>query len=80
MRIQEATAVRITRLCKERHITLNRLAYLSALSPGALRHIVNGKTKATTLSTIQKVCDGLDITVVDFFSDQVFDDLDPEIQ
>ncbi len=80
LRIQEATAVRINKLCKERHITLNKLAYLSALSPGALRHIMNGRTKATTLSTIQKVCDGLDISVADFFSDSLFVDIDPEIQ
>lgn len=80
MRIQEATAKRIKVLCKERHISLNKLAYLSALSPGALRHIMSGRTKATTLATIQKVCDGLEISVVDFFTDNVFEDLDSEIQ
>ena len=80
MRIQEATVVRINRLCKERHITINKLAYLSALSPGALKHIMNGRTKNTTLSTIQKVCDGLEISVTDFFSDNLFVDIEPEIQ
>lgn len=80
MRIQEATAKRIKVLCKERHISLNRLAYLSALSPGALRHIINGRTKSTTLATIQKVCDGLEISVIDFFSDNLFEDIDSEIQ
>ena len=71
---------RILRLCAERNITINRLATLSALPPSSVKNILYGKSNDPKLLTIKKLCDGLDITLGEFFSTDEFDGLEPEIK
>ena len=70
---------RILQLCKERKITINKLATLSALPPSSIKNILYGKSRNPKLLTIKMICDGLDITLSDFFSTPEFDSLDQEV-
>ena len=71
---------RILRLCSERNITINKLSTLSALPPSSIKNILYGKSKDPKIHTIKKICDGLDITLVDFFNSSEFMNLEPEIR
>ena len=77
-----STAVRsrILELCRQRHITINRLATLSGVTQSTLNNIVSGRNNSATMATIKKLCDGLDITLRDFFNVPAFDDLEQEIK
>lgn len=76
------TAVRnrILRLCEERNISINRLATLSALPPSSIKNILYGKSQNPKLLTIKLICDGLEITLGEFFSTPEFDGLEQEIR
>ena len=71
------TAVRdrILQLCAERGISINRLASLSALPPSSY-----GKSQNPKILTIKLLCDGLGITLGEFFSTPEFDALEQELQ
>ena len=59
---------------------MNRLATLSGVTQSTLNNIVGGRNNSATISTIKKLCDGLDISLREFFNTPVFDDLEQEIQ
>lgn len=71
---------RILQLCGERNISINKLATLSALPPSSVKNILYGKSQNPKLLTIKLLCDGLDITLGEFFSSPEFDALEQEIQ
>lgn len=73
MRIKEAIAYRIVELCQQHHLTLNGLADLSGMNPSTLYTIVAGRTKNIGLLTFKQICDGLHITMSDFFRTTYFD-------
>lgn len=75
-----AVRARILELCRQRHITINRLATLSGVTQSTLNNIVSGRNNSATVATIKKLCDGLDITLRDFFNVPAFDDLEQEIK
>lgn len=64
-----STAVRqrILDLCRQRGITVNRLATISGVTQSTVNNIVSGRNHSATVATIKKLCDGLDITLRDFF-------------
>lgn len=70
MRLVDAVYARIIELVKERQITINALANLS----GVPRPTIVTMTKSTTvkLSTIYGICDGLNLTLQDFFNSPLF--------
>ena len=80
MTINKAVIYRILELCRERDITLNRLATISGITQSTLNNIVSGRNNSTTVSTIQKICDGLEITIFEFFSAPLFKNLEQEIR
>ena len=71
---------RILQLCGERNLSINRLAAMCALPPSSLKNILYGKSKNPKLLTIKLVCDGLGITLGEFFSTPEFDELEQDIQ
>lgn len=71
---------RILHLCAERNITINKLATLSALPPSSIKNILYGKSKDPKILTIKKICDGLDLSLSDFFNSSEFEDLEPVIK
>lgn len=70
---------RILQLCGERNISVNRLASISALPPSSVKNILYGKSQNPKLLTIKMLCDGLGITLGEFFSTPEFDALEQEI-
>lgn len=79
MNISEAVAGRIIELCKERDITVNRLANISGVTQSTVNDIVNHKAKNIGVVTIKKLCDGLDMTITDFFDTDTFRELEQEL-
>ena len=79
MTIGEACRVRIQQLCNERGITLNKLAIISGITQSTLNNIISGRNRSTTISTIKKICDGIEITISEFFDSRIFDELEQEI-
>ena len=75
-----AIKTRILRLCAERNITINKLATMSALPPSSVKNILYGKSTDPKISTIKKICDGLDMTLIDFFDAPEFENLEPVIK
>lgn len=71
---------RILALCEARGISINKLASISALPPSSVKNILYGKSQNPKLLTIKMICDGLGITLGEFFSTSEFDGLDQEIQ
>lgn len=80
MRTKEAIANRILELCDERNIAVNELANISGVSPSTVYSILNEKSQNPGSITIKKLCDGLGITLGEFFGTPEFDDLEQEIQ
>lgn len=71
---------RILQLCGQREITINKLASISALPPSSIKNILYGKSHNPKLITIKMLCDGLGITLGEFFSTPEFDALEQELQ
>ncbi|MBE7035560.1 MAG: helix-turn-helix transcriptional regulator [Ruminococcaceae bacterium] len=80
MNIGEATKLRILELCDQNSITVNKLATLSGITQSTLSNIVGGRNNSTTISTIKKVCDGLNISIREFFLSPLFDNLEQEVR
>lgn len=80
MEIGTAVRLRIIELCREHEITINMLATKSGITQSTLNNIISGRNHSTTISTIQKICDGLDIKVYDFFSSSLFEKIEQEVK
>ena len=80
MSIGEAVRLRILELCRERNITVNKLAITCGLTQSTLSNIVGGRNNSTTVSTVKKICDGLEISVQEFFCSDLFKNLEQEIK
>lgn len=71
---------RILFLCGQRSLTIHKLATISGLPPSSVKNILYGRSKDPKILTIKKICDGLDITLVEFFDAPEFASLEPEIK
>lgn len=80
MDTKEAVANRIHELCTERNMAINALANLSGVPPMTVYSILNSKSKNPGIVNIKKLCDGLGITLGEFFNTSEFNSLDQEIQ
>ena len=80
MNIGEAVRERILELCRDRDISINRLSSMSGVTQSTVNNIVSGRNRSTTISTIKKLCDGLGITIEEFFHSDLFRELEQEIQ
>lgn len=80
MRVGEAVRLRIWELCDKQNITLNKLSTICGITQSTLNNIVSGRNATTTVSTIQKICDGLEISILDFFTSPLFENLEQEIK
>lgn len=78
MTVSEAVVKKILKICDERDITINKLSNICGITQSTIDNIVNGNSKNPKLLTIVRLCDGLGITMNDFFSDPIFLNLDRE--
>lgn len=67
-------------LCLERGIAVNTLANLCGVAPSTIYSMLNTKSKHPGVVSIQKICDGLGISVQEFFDDPLFENLEPVIK
>ncbi len=80
MTLTDAIKMRISELCSTRNITLNKLANISGITQSTLNNIFHRDGNKPTVSTIKKICDGLEISLVDFFATDYFNELEQEIK
>ncbi|MBQ2676926.1 MAG: helix-turn-helix transcriptional regulator [Clostridia bacterium] len=80
MNTKNAVANRIIQLCNKKNIAINALANLSGISPSTLYSVLNEKSQNPGIVTIKKLCDGLDISLREFFDADIFDDIEQEIK
>lgn len=78
--VGEAVKERILQLCKEENLSVNKLSNMSGVTQSTVNNIVSGRNHSTTISTIKKLCDGLGITIEEFFHSELFRDLEQEIK
>lgn len=80
MSVKDLVANRFSELCHARGIKINELAYRSGVTPSTAYSMMNPERRDISIVTIKKFCDGLDITLGEFFSTEEFDHLEQEIQ
>lgn len=79
MNTRKAVANRLLELCEQKNLSVNALARTSAVPPSTLKNIINGGSKNAGIVTIKKLCDGLEISLFDFFDTETFKTLEQEI-
>lgn len=80
MLIKEAIVVRLKEICSERNIKLNELATMSGVTPSTVYSMMDNRRKEISVNTIKKLCDGLEISITEFFYSPIFENLEQEIQ
>lgn len=80
MNAKEAVAARILALCDERGIAINALASSSGVAPSTVYSMLNAKNQNPGVVSLQKLCDGLGISLREFFDDNLFDNIEQEIK
>ena len=80
MGVKDAVAERFRELCAERNVTINELAVLSGVTPSTAYSMMDKSRRDVSVITVKKFCDGLEITLGEFFSAPVFDELEQEIK
>ncbi|MCI9431916.1 MAG: helix-turn-helix transcriptional regulator [Oscillospiraceae bacterium] len=79
MRMKEAVVNRFQALCQERGIRYNELATLSGVTPSTVYSMMDKRRKDVSVATVKKLCDGLDISIPEFFNCACFEELEQEI-
>ena len=79
MGIKNAVVSRFRQLCESKNIKLNELAVRSGVTPSTVYSMFDESRKDVSIITIKKLCDGLDISISDFFDSEIFRSLDQEI-
>jgi len=80
LKIGEATLLRIKQLCAERNITINKAATLSGINQSVLGNWMSRGIEEPSLATVKKLCDGLEISIIDFFDCDLFRNLEQELK
>lgn len=80
MYVKDAVAKRFEELCKERRICYNELANISGVPPTTVYCMMKPERRHVGIDVIKKLCDGLEITLAEFFSAPVFQELEQEIR
>jgi transcriptional regulator with XRE-family HTH domain len=80
MNISQAVIKRIEELCMERNLTINALSNISGVTQSTVNDIVKGTTYNAGIATIKKLCDGLGISIRDFFNSDLFTNLEQEVK
>lgn len=80
MKAQEKISKRIRTLCHMRGISYYKLSYLSAVPMTTIMHIIDCSTSNPGVFTIIKICNGLNISVKDFFDTEDFTDMEYDIE
>ena len=80
MNAKQAVSARILELCKQKGIAINALANSAGISPSTIYSILNTKSMNPGIVTIKQICDGIDLSLREFFDSPVFENLEQEIR
>ena len=80
MTVKEAVVARFREIMDERRIRPNELANRSGITPSTVYSMLDGRRKELSINVIKKLCDGLDMTLGEFFGAPIFDELEQEIR
>lgn len=82
MDAKDCVVQRVRELCADRGIKLNELATVSGVTPSTVYSMMDPRRRRReiSISTIKKLCDGLELTLGEFFSTSAFDSLEQEIK
>ena len=80
MNVKEAVSARFQQLMAERNLNANGLANVSGVTPSSVYSMLDPRRKEVSVNLVKKLCDGLEITLGEFFSSAVFDGLEQEIR
>ena len=80
MTVKDAVADRFRQICKERNIKPNELANRAGVTPSSVYSMLDPKRREVSVNLVKKLCDGMDMTLGEFFSTPEFDDLEQEIR
>ena len=80
MSVKDAVAERFCRICKERGIRTNELASISGVTPSTAYSMLDPRRRDISIVTIKKFCDGLSISLGEFFDAPEFENLEQEIK
>lgn len=80
MIVKQAVVNRFLQICKDRNIKPNELANISGVTPSTVYSMIDERRKDISITTIKKLCDGLEITLGEFFSTSEFDNLEQEVK
>ena len=80
MTIGEAVRQRILQLCEQRNLSVNKLCTLSGVTQSTMNNNINGRNNSMTISTLKKLCDGMGISIQEFFHSEIFCNLEQEIK
>ena len=78
--VKEAVVARFQALCEERGLNPNALANLAGITPSTVYSMMDPSRKDISIITIKMLCDGLDVTLGEFFSTEEFDSLEQELK
>lgn len=79
MKTIDAVVIRIVELAQEKNMSFNSIAINAGLPPSTLKNILDGNSKNPGIITIKIICEGLRISIRDFFDSDLFSDLEQEI-
>ena len=79
MSVKDVVTKRFKAICNERNIKINELANLSGVTPSTAYSMMSESRRDVSIITIKKFCDGLEITLGEFFSSDEFNLLEQEI-
>ena len=71
---------RILELCEQKNMSMHKLAIVSGVSPSTLKSIIYKKSKNPGIVTLKKICDGLEITIIEFFDTPEYKNVEQEIK
>lgn len=78
--VGQAVKERILQLCDARGISINKLCTISGVTQSTVNNLISGRNRSVTVSTIKKLCDGLGISLEEFFHDDLFQNLEQELK
>lgn len=79
MNVKDAVANRFHNICKQRNIKYNELAVTAGVTPSTVYSMMDTRRRDVSVVTIKKLCDGLEISLAEFFDSEEFAELEQEI-
>ena len=79
MSVKDAVTKRFAEICAQRNINLNELAGISGITPSSVYSMMDPRRREVSVSLVKKLCDGLEISLAEFFTSPIFEELTQEI-